>query len=145
LPPPSTRAPSATGSSNFDDALDNALEIAECLEILRTANYGTGVQGGYADALVQYGYTSRNGGPMDKAIRNDFNELRDNADDVRRWWEGVKDDKKPRWLSGTAIYKNWQAFKNPPQPPTEDEKASDSDFMAMGITSGNAGANTTPS
>lgn len=103
------------------DNIDTVFEIAACIEILRTANYGTGVQGSFADALVQYGFTNRDGGPIDKSIRSNYKALLDHEEDVRAWWNSKRAHEKRDWDSARAIYRNWQASKKPP--PTEAEKA----------------------
>jgi hypothetical protein len=99
------------------DAFDNVFVIAKAIDILQQHNYGTGVQGGFAAALMQYGFTTRDGlAPIDKSIRSNFKALLDNEPRVRAWWQTVPESKKRDWLSARAIYRNWQASLKPKQP-----------------------------
>src|SRR5262249_43636233 len=98
------------------DTINSVFTIAKAIELLRTANYGTGDQGGFARALMQYGFTNRDGGPMDKGIRSNFNALLENEDEVRAWWNGVPERQKRDWLSARAIFKHWAASKRPKTP-----------------------------
>jgi hypothetical protein len=52
------------------------------------------VQCSFADALVQYGFTNREGGAMDKSIRSNYAALLENEDEVRAWWDQVPVHKK---------------------------------------------------
>jgi hypothetical protein len=60
---------------------------------------GNGVQGGFARALVQYGYIARDGSEMDKGIRSNF---LDSKKQVRTWLKGVPERKKRYWLSASV-------------------------------------------
>lgn len=91
------------------DTIDNVFVIARSIEILRKRHLGSGIKGGFADALVQYGFTSRDGGPMNKAIRSFHKTLLDHEAEVRKWWDSVKEPKKRDWLSAKAICSHWKA------------------------------------
>jgi hypothetical protein len=105
------------------EAFDNVFVIARAINVLQKHNYGKGVQGGFARALIQYGYTTLDGlAPIDKSIRNSYKELLDNETAVRAWWQTeVPAEKKQTWLSARAIHRNWKAYAFPkpktPKPP----------------------------
>ena len=115
------------------EAFDNVFVIARAIEVLQKRNYGKGVQGGFTTALVQCGFTSRDGmKPINPSIRNAYKDLLENETAVREWWDTqVPDDKKDLWLSARAIHRNWKASTKPkqprkpkaplPQPMTEEE------------------------
>jgi len=115
------------------EAFDNVFVIARAIEVLQKRNYGKGVQGGFTIALVQCGFTSRDGmKPINPSIRNAYKGLLENETAVREWWDTqVPDDKKDLWLSARAIHRNWKASTKPkqprkpkaplPQPMTEEE------------------------
>jgi hypothetical protein len=114
------------------EAFDNVFVIAKAIDILQRQNYGKGVQGGFAAALIQYGFTTRDGmKPINPSIRNAYKDLLENETAVREWWDTqVPDDKKDLWLSARAIHRNWKNSSKPkrpphprpsPQPTTEEE------------------------
>jgi hypothetical protein len=116
------------------EAFDNVFVIARAIEVLQKRNYGKGVQGGFTIALVQCGFTSRDGmKPINPSIRNAYKGLLENETAVREWWDTqVPDDKKDLWLSARAIHRNWKNSTNKPkqsrkpkaplpQPMTEEE------------------------
>ena len=113
------------------DTIDNIFVIARAVETLRNRHYGSGVQGGFGDALVQYGFTARDGEtPIDKGIRSNLKELLENEREVREWWKTVAERKKRDWLSARAIFRNWKAStktKDPDAPkkptPLQQERA----------------------
>ena len=79
------------------------------------APLGSGTQGSFGDALVQYGFVARDGGPINKAIRSHLKTLLDNEQSVRAWWETVRTKRGVReWLSASAIHKHWRASQRPP-------------------------------
>src|SRR5262249_50787209 len=98
------------------DTIDTLFKIANAIEILRKRYYGSGGQGDYTASLVQYGFTSRDGGPMQKSIRSNYKTLLDNEKDVRAWWEGVPERTKRDWLSARAIHRHWQRSRKPKDP-----------------------------
>ena len=85
---------------------------------LHQRHYASGIQGGFADALVQYGFTSRDGGPMDKHIRYCLGQLRESEEKVREWWHSVPERKKRYWLSAVAIHRHWKASLRPVRDPS---------------------------
>ena len=93
------------------EAFDNVFVIARAIDILHKLRYGQGVQGGFATALMQYGFTSRDGmKPINPSIRSDYADLLKNETAVCEWWgTKVPDDKKDLWLSARAIRRNWKA------------------------------------
>jgi hypothetical protein len=101
----------------YIDTIDTVFGIAKAIEILREAHANSGVQGSYADALTMYGFTARDGGPMNKAIRSHLKTLLENEAKVREWWGKVPERKKRDWLSAKAIYTNWKASLKPPVDP----------------------------
>jgi hypothetical protein len=89
-------------------------KIAKAIDILQKRHYGMGVQGGFSDALVQYGFTTRDGETaIDKGIRSNLKELLDSEQKVRDWWKTVPERKKRDWLSARAIYRHWKASARP--------------------------------
>src|SRR5262245_20112053 len=116
--------------ATYLDTIDNVFKIANAIGILQRRHYGSGVQGGFGDALVQYGFTNRDGSPMDKGIRSNLKALLDNEKDVRAWWLKVPERKKRDWLSARAIHRHWLKFKQPKDPnapkkptPLQEERA----------------------
>jgi hypothetical protein len=101
--------------ATFLEAFDNVFEIARAIDVLQKRNWGAGVQGSFSQALMQFGFTSRDGmKPIDPSIRNAYKELLENETAVRAWWETeVTDAKKNLWLSARAIHRNWKNFVNP--------------------------------
>jgi hypothetical protein len=97
--------------------IDTIFDFAKAIEILRKAHASSGIPGEYTAALVQYGFTARDGGPMNKAIRSHFKKLLDNEEKVRAWWAKVDARKKRDWLSAKAIYTHWQKSLKPPGAP----------------------------
>src|SRR5262249_14872553 len=99
------------------DTIDNVFKIARALTVLQKRYHMSGVNVGLADALVQYGFTARDGGPMQKSIRSDYKALLDHEADVRAWWAKVPERRKRNWLSARAIHKNWKAAQRPDDAP----------------------------
>ena len=97
--------------------IDNVFTIARALKILQDRHRGSGIRGGLADALVQYGFTSRDGGPMNKAIRSFHTQCLDNEDAIRKWWAKVPERAKRDWLSAKAIYTHWNKTRKPADEP----------------------------
>ena len=82
------------------DTIDNIFVIARAIATLQGHHFSSGTQGGFGDALVQYGFVARDGGPMNKAVRSHLKTLLDNEESVRAWWETVRTKKQARdWLS----------------------------------------------
>ena len=100
------------------DTIDNVFIIARALKILSDRHRNSGIQGGFADALVQYGFTARDGGPMNKAIRSHLKTLLENEQSVRAWWTKVPERTKRDWLSAKAIYTHWKTSQDPPRKPS---------------------------
>jgi hypothetical protein len=102
----------------YINTIDNIFIIARGIETLRARHYGMGKQGGFGDALVQYGFTARDGEtPMDKGIRSNLKELLDNEKEVRAWWDQTDGRKKRDWISARAIHRNWKRPNKPPPDP----------------------------
>jgi hypothetical protein len=99
------------------DTIDNIFTIARSLKILHDRHHGSGIRGGFTDALVQYGFTARDGGPMNKAIRSHLSQLLENEAAVRAWWEKVPQRMKRDWLSAKAIHNHWSKSRKPPDAP----------------------------
>jgi hypothetical protein len=99
--------------TTYLDTIDNIFTIARALKILQDRHRGSGIRGGLADALVQYGFTSRDGGPMNKAIRSFHTQCLDNEDAIRKWWAEVPERAKRDWLSAKAIYTHWNKTRKP--------------------------------
>jgi hypothetical protein len=95
----------------YVDTIDNAFAIGRALKILQDRHRGSGIRGGFPDALVQYGFTSRDGGPMSKSIVSAHTQCIDNEAAIRTWWDSVPERKKRLWLSAKAILTNWRAWK----------------------------------
>jgi len=111
------REASAIYKATYLDNFDNVFKIAKAIKILQERHYGMGVQGGFAEALAQYGFTARDGETaIDKGIRSNLKELLDNEQAVREWWKTVPDRKKRDWLSARAIYRHWKASTRPKDP-----------------------------
>src|SRR5262249_32079516 len=100
----------------YVDTIDTIFKIARALVILQKRHYGTGMRGGLTDALVQYGFTNRDGGPMQKSIRSNYTTLLDHEAEGRKWWKGVPERTKRDWLSARAIHRHWIASKKPRDP-----------------------------
>jgi hypothetical protein len=98
------------------DTIENVFAIARAVDILQRRYYGSGVRGAFADALVQYGFTARDGTAIHKSVRNALKELRENEPAVRKWFSSVPERKKRNWLSATAVYRNWKKSLTPPDP-----------------------------
>src|SRR5262245_19969716 len=101
--------------AQYIETIDTVFGIARSIEILKRQFDGSGIRGAFGDALVQYGYTARDGGPMNKAIVSHLKALLDNEAAVRTWWAKVPEPKGRHWLSAKAIYTNWQASLKPPK------------------------------
>src|SRR5262249_19239829 len=97
----------------YIETIDTVFDLAKAIEILRRAHHNSGVQSGFADALVQYGFTARDGGPMNKAIRSHLKALHENEQQVGAWWASVPARSKRDWLSAKAIYTHWNASLKP--------------------------------
>ena len=116
--------------ATYLDTIDNIFVIARAIETLRNRHYGMGMQGGFGDALVQYGFTTRDGEtPMDKGIRSNLKELLDNEQSVRNWWKAVPERKKRDWLSARAIHRNWK--KDQAQPPDPNAPVKPSPYTEL--------------
>jgi hypothetical protein len=111
------RATAVLYKAAYLDTLDNVFKVGHAIKILRDRFRGSGIKGGLGDALVQYGYTTRDGKAMDKAIRSNFTTLFDNEAAVRAWWAKVPEKKKRDWLSARAIHRHWTASLKPPDAP----------------------------
>lgn len=108
------REGAALYKATYLDTIDNVFKIATAIDILQQRHYGSGVQGGFADALVQYGFTARDdNSPLDKGIRSNLKELLKHEKDVRAWWVKVPGNKKRDWLSARAIYRHWKQATKP--------------------------------
>jgi hypothetical protein len=57
------------------DTIDNVFEVARALKILQDRHQMLGVRGTLADALVQFGFTARDGGAMNKALISHHKQL----------------------------------------------------------------------
>jgi hypothetical protein len=99
------------------DTIDNVFVIARALRILHARYRVSGVRGAFAQPLVQYGFTNREGGPMNKAIVSQHETLLVNEIKVRAWWKTVPERTKRDWLSAAAIYRHWMRSKKPPDAP----------------------------
>jgi len=99
------------------ETIDTIFGWAKSIEILQKRFYSSGVQGAFADALVQYGFTSRDGGPMAKSIRSNLKNLLDNEQAVRKWWASVPQKTKRDWISARAIHNHWKASLRPADAP----------------------------
>jgi hypothetical protein len=106
--------------AQYIETIDTVFKIARSIQILQDKNYGTGVQGGFATALMQKGFTTRNGlDPIDPSIRADFRTLLENKEEVRKWWNSeVANDKKRVWTSARSIARGWKASKKEPRTAT---------------------------
>jgi hypothetical protein len=112
------REAAALHKAIYINTIDSVFIIARGIETLRKRHHGMGKQGGFGDALVQYGFTARDGEtPMDKGIRSNLKELLDNEKAVRAWWGSVEERKKRDWVSARAIYRNWKVSTKPPADP----------------------------
>jgi hypothetical protein len=97
------------------DTIDNVFIIAKAIHILHRRYGNSGVRGAFSDALVQYGFRSRDGKAMNKAIVSMLGKMRENEDAVRRWWGDVPERKKRDWHSPKAVYHHWQRSLRPPR------------------------------
>jgi hypothetical protein len=111
------RAAAAIYKTVHLDTIDNVFEIARAIGILQQRYYGSGIRGDFGAALVQYGFTARDGSAMNKAIRSHLKELREKEAEVRKWWSSVPERKKRDWLSASAVWKNWKKSRKPPPDP----------------------------
>jgi hypothetical protein len=102
----------------YIQTIDTIFGWARAIEILRRAHSDRGIRGDFTDALVQYGFTARDGGPMNKAIRSHLKTLLENEQKVRAWWASVPERTKRDWLSAKAIYTHWKASLKPKDPNT---------------------------
>jgi hypothetical protein len=103
--------------ATYINTIDSVFTIARGIETLRARHYGMGKQGGFGDALVQYGFTARDGEtPIDKGIRSNLKELLDNEKEVRAWWGQTPERKKRDWVSARAIYRHWKRSQDKPAP-----------------------------
>jgi len=112
------------------DTIDNVFVIARAVKIVHERHYSSGIKGGFTAALVQYGFTSRDGGPMNKAIISHLKQLLENEAKVRTWWDTVPPRVKRDWLSAKAVYTNWKRSLKPKDPdaprkptPLQEERA----------------------
>jgi hypothetical protein len=103
------------------DTIDNIFDIARGIATLQKYHYNMGTRGEFAVVLVQYGYTARDGGVMNKAVRSHLKTLLENEQSVRDWWQMVNDPNNKKkypqahtWLSASAIHKHWRASQQPP-------------------------------
>ena len=110
------RAAAAIYKTVHLDTIDNVFQIAKAIEILRNAHYGSGYRGAFSEALVQYGFTARDGTAINKAIRSALAELLTNETAVREWWAAVPVKRKREWLSASAIYRHWKKSQRPRDP-----------------------------
>jgi hypothetical protein len=116
------------------DTLDTIFQFAQAIEILRKRFLGSGNRpSALGDALVQYGYTARDGTAMNKAVRSHLKTLLENEASVRAWWEKVNKDHKTKrtarnWLSASAIHKHWSRAQRPVDP---DAPRKPSPYTAM--------------
>lgn len=99
------------------ETIDTIFGWAKSIEILQKRFYSSGIQGAFADALVQYGFTSRDGGPMAKSIRSNLKNLLDNEQAVRTWWAKVPEKRKRDWISPRAIHRHWKESLRPADAP----------------------------
>jgi hypothetical protein len=89
--------------------LESVFKLAKAIDILQKRFYGSGVQGAFADALVQYGFTARDEeSAIDKGIRSNLKEMLGNEQAIRDWWQSVPPKKKRDWISARAIFKHWK-------------------------------------
>jgi hypothetical protein len=101
----------------YVESLDAVFKIARAIEIISKRHRNSGIQGDYAEALVQYGFTSRDGGPMNKAIRSAHKTLLDNEQQVRAWWGNLPEQKKRDWVSAKTICTHWKRSQLDPNRP----------------------------
>jgi hypothetical protein len=116
--------------TSYLDALETAFKVGRGLVILQKRHSGMGMRGGFAEALVQCGFTDRAGGPMQKSIRSDYTTLFEHEAEVRKWWDDVPSKKKRFWMSVRAIARNWRNSKKP----KDTSKKKDSPYTAMKAT-----------
>jgi hypothetical protein len=101
------------------DTIDNVFKIAAGIEILRKRHTLSGKQrGGFEQALVQYGFVDRDGGPLHKSIRSDYTALLREEPKVRAWWATVPERRKRFWLSARALHRHWKNTQKSPDPQT---------------------------
>jgi hypothetical protein len=97
---------------SYLNALDNALNIARAIGIIRERCYGRGIKGSFDAALIYYRYTSRDGTrAIDPAIRSQLRELLAQEGEVRAWWFALSDKSKRKWLSASSIYRQFMKWK----------------------------------
>lgn len=104
----------ASYQATYVKTLDTVFKEAEAIGLLQKKHYGTGERGSYADILVQFGFTARDGkSPMDKSIRSNYKELLEHKAAVQKWWQNTEEKKKKHWISVRAIYNNWKKSAKP--------------------------------
>jgi hypothetical protein len=104
---------------SYLNSLDNAIQVARAIGIIRHRFHGQGIRKGFNAALIAYGYTSRDGTTaIDAAIRSQLRELLAEENEVRAWWFGQSDKCKRRWLSPSSIHRQFKKWKRRglPQP-----------------------------
>jgi DNA repair exonuclease SbcCD ATPase subunit len=95
----------------YQDAFETAFKVGRAIRILQKRYYGSGIQGAFESALIQYGFTSRDGlSAIDKSIRSNLKELLEHEEEVRAWWMTVPDMFKREWLSISSIHRHWKAY-----------------------------------
>jgi hypothetical protein len=99
--------------------IDNVFEVARALKILQDRHQMLGVRGTLVDALVQFGFTSRDGGPMNKALISHHKQLLENEQAVRAWWAKLDERTKRDWFSAKAVYTHWTASLQPKAAPRQ--------------------------
>jgi hypothetical protein len=110
------RAQAALYQAQYIKTIDTIFDTAKAIKIIADRHRNSGISGAYGDALVQYGFIARDGGPMNKAIRSFYNTLLEHEATVRTWWEAVPERKKRDWLSAKAVYTHWDRSRRPPEP-----------------------------
>jgi hypothetical protein len=102
--------------------IDTVLDWARSIKLIRDANYGDGIQGGFTAALVQYGFTHEDDDtkPIDPALRSQLQDMLDHEESVIAFWNEADPRKRREWRSPRTIHRNWKASfkpKVPKQPP----------------------------
>lgn len=110
------RAQAALYQAQYIKTIDTIFDTAKAIRIIADRHRNSGISGAYGDALVQYGFIARDGGPMNKAIRSFYNTLLEHEAEVRAWWEAVPERTKRDWLSAKAVYTHWDRARRPPEP-----------------------------
>jgi hypothetical protein len=115
------------------DTIDTVLDWARAIEKIRTAKYGTGVQGGFVIALVQYGFVDEDDDtkPIDAALRSNLKEMLDKEESVRAFWQGADAKKKRNWRAARSIYRNWKASLKPKTPKAPKVKPGPAPFQPL--------------